>query len=158
MINLSARSTLEDLILSHQMLEEETCPQRFRILWVAAISICRSIGSVLHKIDGPKLLVLQNAIKLQWEDIIKNRDKNLIFHKFINAERNNILKEYSFGICDYDHTLSIGDTAEVLDECIFVPLNEGAYAMEDSRDVIAEAIEWWSNKLSSLEQTIINAG
>lgn len=158
-MQLAARKVLEDVISTHEMLEHETDPQRFRILWIAAISLCRSVGQVLDKIDGKTSSSWSNRIRSQWKEIQSNVDRNLIFHEFIEKERNLILKEYEIGYISEKFSITDGDRhLGILDEGLYSPLSSGHYAGEDCRDVMEEAISGGIKNLPRLRVMPINNG
>ncbi len=42
-----------------------------------------------------------------------------------------------------------------MDDCIYIPLQDGEYAGEDCRDVLAEAILWWDNYINDIDIEVI---
>ncbi|MBW0279603.1 hypothetical protein [Shewanella xiamenensis] len=152
-MQLSARIVLDDVISAYDMLETESDPQKFRIMWIAAISLCRSVGQVLNKIDSKRSLDLSVKIEEQWREIKANRQDNLIFHEFIEKERNLILKEYEVGYISGSFGVVSGSTyLGQLDEGLYSPIASGEYEGEDCRDVLKQAIDWWIRKITKIEQ------
>tara|TARA_R110002072_G_scaffold19100_30_gene71223 strand:- start:23130 stop:23558 length:429 start_codon:yes stop_codon:yes gene_type:complete len=137
------------------MLEDETDPDHFRVLWVSALSLLRAVGHVLAKVDAvePNLRASANAAFKTWKDIANGHE---VFTEFIENSRNLILKEYGFRV-DLRETIPLSvmegtciDTFD-LGENIFRPLVGGYGAGEDCRDIYAFAIEWWENQLEEIE-------
>jgi hypothetical protein len=161
----AARRVLRDCRLAHAMLENETRPNRFRILWVAALALVRSVGQVLDKIDGQDLRIKTAARERHklWQ---KDDAKHQIFRDLIKRERDLIIHEYRSNV-DPREKLPIAiidgrlaplsdsnpviDSAYEIDENIFRPLMEGRWAGEDARDVLLEAIEWWECELRMID-------
>jgi hypothetical protein len=151
-MQLAARKVLNDVISAYEMLECEDDPQKIRILWIAAISLCRSVGQVLDKIDCRAPSALTEHIKSQWKDIKSNTAGNLIFHEFIEKERNLILKEYQIGYFSGEFQVVVGESClGILEEGLYLPISHGFYVGEDCRDILAEAINWWNEKLTEIE-------
>lgn len=159
-----ARKVLFDCRVALGMLEDETDTQRWRVTWVGAVALIRVVGHVLDKVDGranQELGRLANARFARWK--IGAGDDRL-FVEFIDRERNNILKQYSFGV----------DTSEVVRLDVVstdqerVPLVEGTFdldenlfrpvvwdgAIEDARDLYGEAINWWQRQLDELDSEL----
>ena len=139
------------------MMEDETDPDRFRVLWVGAISLLRAVGHVLHKVDAvePKLKASSSRAFKQWKDASKGHG---IFTEFIEKSRNLVLKEYEFQVDQRDEiSLMIADGADASNfnsmENLFRPLVDGYGAGEDGRDVYASAIDWWEEQLTVIETT-----
>ena len=150
----TARKALIDLIHAHEMLEGEEDAKRFRVLWVAAISLARAIGHVLAKIDAVSSPKLRSAISDTYSDWKKNPSKNVIFFEFIDHERNSVLKEFEFGFMSGPiNVVVIADSGvHSIAENLFCPLGSGPYAGEDCRDILAEAIKWWELQLTQIER------
>lgn len=131
---------------------------RFRVLWVAAISLARAVGHVLNKIDATTSPVMRSAVSTAYASWKGNPSENSIFFEFIESERNSVLKEYEFGFLSGPTDIATTDgSAFILDENLFCPLSYGPYAGEDCRDILADAINWWNSQLEKIE-SIANAG
>ena len=50
----NARRVLSDCKYALDMLQVESRPASFRVLWVAGIALVRAVGHVLQKVDGEK--------------------------------------------------------------------------------------------------------
>ena len=89
-----------------------------------------------------------------------------MFRRFIEEERNNILKEYRLNVVDSgevgvvvvtgdpDAGCVTDETPFVLDENLFRPVTGSFGAGEDARDVYREAVKWWDTELSRLESIV----
>lgn len=149
-----ARKALIDLEAAHKILEIESDAQKFRITWVAAMSLCRAIGHILFKVDAHTSPYLKSAIDVAWTSWNREREQNKIFHFFIDSERNAVLKEYEIGFMSGRAAfVSTPDmTLNMLSDELFCPLSTGPYEGEDCRDILAIAISWWHVQLLEIER------
>ncbi len=161
----AARRVLDDCRLVHAMLEDEPEPNKFRVLWVAALALVRSVGQVLYKIDGNDGRIRGQASE-RYQHWRSSDPEHRIFRDFIKQERDLMLHEYRSNldprenvpisvinscpalISEADPTV---ESAFRLDQNIFRPFSQGHWAGEDARDVLLEAIEWWERELSVIE-------
>jgi hypothetical protein len=124
----------------------------FRLLWVAGVALARAVGHVLDKVDANQDERLAEIIRSRYTAWKQNRPTNRIFWDFIEDERNRVLKEYSVGFLSGPiKIVAAGDSFE-LNENLFNPLGDGAFAGEDCRDVLGLAIEWWEQQLAEIER------
>jgi|SRR5580658_183103 hypothetical protein len=161
----AARHVLKDCRLAHAMLEDETEPDKFRVLWVAASALIRSVGQVLDKIDGqdPHLRAVARERYNLWR---KDNAEHLIFRNFIKQERDLVIHEYRSNLDPRENlpvaiidgrpaliseTDAAVDSSYRLDENIFRPFAGGRWAGEDVRDVLLEAMEWWERELTVID-------
>lgn len=114
---------------------DEELPE-WRIYWVAGVALLRTIGHVLAKVDAKLSHRHSQLIGDAWKQFQKDKDRNAIFWDFIEKERNNLLKTYSFG-------------------ARFVADEEGAYVEfqdgEDAFELFREAVYWWRHQLTEIE-------
>jgi hypothetical protein len=153
----AARMVLADCRLSHALLEHETDSARFRIIWAGAVALTRSVGNVLRNIDGKdqKLKNIADAEFIKWKTLPEHK----IFKKFIDYERNQILKEYRYNIYDQDKIIGYHENIDdiLLDDCLFVPVISGKWHGEDARDVLGEALAWWEAQLSTIDGLVTSS-
>ena len=90
---VAARQVVRDCRLVHAMLEDETKPDRFRVLWVAALALVRSVGQVLDKIDGQDRRTRALA-KERYNLWRQDGPEHRISRDFIKRERDLIIHEY----------------------------------------------------------------
>ncbi|NQU42125.1 hypothetical protein HQ520_02485 [bacterium] len=152
---LTSREVLSDAQRAWQLLEGEFNSNVFRIYWVAAISLCRSVGYVLDKVDSKNHPQIAEFQKSLWAK--KKNDR--IFHEFIDSERNAILKEYVWNLENGTVDLIIEraeqeSSLHILDDCMFCPIHDGGYSGEDCRDVLCDALNWWDAFLAQIEQRL----
>jgi hypothetical protein len=109
----------------------------WRLHWVAGIALLRTIGHVLVKADAETSYLHQEAVDRLWEIWKSNRVNNEIFWNFVETERNNLLKTYTFG-------------ATLVNE-------KGGFCVrysngDDALQLYREAVYWWRHQLNELEK------
>lgn len=160
-----ARLVLDDCPLALDMLEGETDLGRWRVHWVAAVSLVRSVGYVLKKVDGQDRVV--DAVATSRFTAWRGSDpEHEVFREFIEKARNHVLKEYELGIHPAEEipivvqTLLQGDAGDpgtliaevaVLGGNIYRPLLDGYREGDDARDVLSDAIRWWEAQLDAVD-------
>ncbi|TXD96756.1 hypothetical protein ES754_06845 [Psychrobacter frigidicola] len=157
-----AKKVLNDLQQSHAMLEIEKDYIKFRVLWVAAITLARAVGHMLDKVDSRQSASMKIVIEQKWKKLKenKNREENKIFFNFIENGRNQILKEYEFGMLFSPTDLVVENVdsvfvASTMVSCIYIPFQDGVYAGEDCRDILAEAIIWWKKYINEIDEQVM---
>jgi hypothetical protein len=153
MMNLTARTVLIDCKNAHALLEDEAEPTHLRLFWVTGVVLLRAVGHVLQKVDAQRSPVIKHKIEQLYSEWKRDKEANAIFWKFIEQERNNILKKYTIGFLAGPIDVIVQPTGEPysLDGNLFCPIADGLYAGQDGRDVMADAIIWWDKQLSSIE-------
>ena len=165
----AAREVLSDCRLALEMLQMESDPDRWRVLWAGAVALIRAIGHVLLNVDqpsDPRVAKAGDAAHRHWKS---GDPKHAIYRDFIQEERNNILKEYRSKVHPLENvdvvvrlTLQNPKTGEIeyvediqsLDENLFRPLVEGYGEGEDARDIYQEALDWWDQELTRIDEDI----
>ncbi len=161
----AARRVLGDCKAVLNMLEDEKDEQCWRVLWAGAMALVRAVGHVLRKVDGENSDV-RPLVEAAWTRWKADRSANAIFWEFIEAERNNILKQYRFSALDSsvvglgvveihrgpesDHGVAY-ETPFALEENLFRPIEEGFGMGEDARIIYQEALDWWETELARIE-------
>lgn len=112
----------------------------WRIFWVAGITLLRTIGHVLAKVDSKTSKVHALKIRSFWEEIKADRVSSAIFWEFVEKERNSLIKTYSFG-AELSHD----------DHGHFIRFADG----QDAFQLFREAVYWWRYQLELLEQTLL---
>jgi hypothetical protein len=138
----AARRVLRDCHIAVQRYASVSGSADKRIAWVTVVTLLRTVGHVLKKVDGARSLFLRAAIDEHWDKILLGGIEHEIYHDFIERERNNILKEYRIG------------------ESIVKPIKDDT-AHEDSmvvgsrllptEKVLHEALCWWESVLCRVE-------
>ena len=153
---LSAEVVLKDFESAMRLAYIEDKKDRFKLYWVAAISLARTIGHVLHKVDSEISNEHKKVISARYEAWKANREEHKIFWEFIENERNNLLKEYEFGFLAETHTLVVVDTGEEfdLDWQQYCPMTCGAYQGEDCRIILEDVASWWLKEISLIKSEL----
>jgi hypothetical protein len=109
----------------------------WRLNWFAGVALLRTIGHVLYKVDAKRSDGHRTVIRSMWKSWHDDRRQHWIFFDFIERERNNILKEFSFGA-----ELPSANDQRVL-----------AYAdtHDDAAQLFREAVYWWRDQLEVIE-------
>lgn len=163
----AAREVIEDCRIALALLEEEKDYRRWRVHWTAAVALVRAVGHVLDKVDGKD--PVRKRISKEFFQRWKTDPEHEIFTKFIEHERNNLLKEYAsdtyplkdVSILMQRHVVPLGggepmvlsDVANI-GENIYRPLLGGPWDGIDCRDVLGEAIRWWENQLTAIDREV----
>lgn len=151
-----ARRVLGDCKIALDMLDMEENERRWWVLWAGAMSLLRTVGHVLHKVDGEDAKV-RLAVDAAWSRWKHDRENNAIFWEFIEKERNNILKSYEFSVLELAEVSFVVpgcDMPVTVDENLFRPIMEGFGKGEDARDIYGEALKWWDTELTRIEKEL----
>ena len=164
----AAREVLADCELAAELLEKETDYRAWRVHWVGALALIRAVGHVLHKVDGIDKDV-RKASSVAYKGWTGKAPEHEIFRRFIDDERNNVLKNYSFNLHPLDEvdvnvrlTLQHPETGELsyldqvvpIGENMYRPITEGYGEGEDARTIYREAIDWWHNELDAVDRAL----
>ena len=98
-------------------------------------------------------------VSAKWDDWRADKGATGIFWDFIEAERNNLLKEYKFGVepepeylvDEEGNRLTTKDGEPLVTGDDFFNLSHVGFENRERRDVIEEAIEWWRKQLNEIE-------
>lgn len=113
----------------------------WRLYWVSGVALLRTIGHVLAKVDAKSSLQHSQAIDDFWKSLHSERESAWIFWEFIEKERNNLLKVYSFGA---QFVYAENDS--------FIQFENG----DDAFELFREAVYWWRHQLIELEAILPN--
>ena len=160
-----ARQVLDDCKLALELLEQSPDEQFWRIHWFAAVILVRTVGDVLHKVDGqsePYKTPVAEAYA-RWQS---DRESSAIFWEFIKIQRNKLAHAYESDVHPLERVhlavefdlISVEDgsakkvrEAIEIDENIYRPMLSGRWEGDDGRDVLQTAIEWWEAELRGIE-------
>ncbi|MFE1600602.1 hypothetical protein [Methylobacterium sp. ID0610] len=133
-------------ILFHfQNSDVEDCGEdlpEWRLYWVSGITLLRTIGHVLAKVDALTSGEHAAVISKWWKYISENPEEARIFWDFIERERNNLVKTYAFG-AKLSHN----------EKGYYVSFENG----EDAFQLFREAVYWWRQELTNIENSITSA-
>lgn len=117
-----------------------------RLRWITATTILRSVGYALRNIDASRSSDLKCAIDTAWNRWKANAFQHLIFHEFIEKERNNILKEYRASIFPSTSAKEKTEDAPKIYSSLLV--GDRSYSPLEAVDA---SIRWWEAELSHIE-------
>jgi len=108
--------------------------------WIAGVAMLRAVGHVLQKVDAASSHRHKSLIDSNWRSWNADKDGNWIFFDFIEKERNNILKTFSFGAqlpsSEDGRLLAYGSTGL------------------DAAELFREAVYWWRFQLRAIESEL----
>lgn len=154
---MRSRQVYYDCMKARDMLKfymESGQREEARVLWVSCITLLRSIGYVLAKVDTQKSQKLKNEVDCRW----KNWKEEEIFDNFIDEQRANALKEYVFSVfLTYQgKQLTYGGKQLTYSKELTDFINEVIDDIEEKGtnliNEINQGLQWWNEKLSEVEQ------
>jgi hypothetical protein len=158
----NARQVLEDCRQALEEIKDGVMGRQWRIRWVAAVTLLRTVGYVLDKVDGLSDPLLKQIIDKEWEKLKRMNPQPTIFGEFIEAERNNIIHEYKFmagqGVTVHAAIVSVDlktghqTSGPSLPTLYHYTINEGPYKGRDQRELLQEAIDWWEEYLDRIDK------
>lgn len=157
----AAHEVLTDCETARARLDDELDDVSWRLLWVAAVVLLRSVGHVLAKVDAAGDSAVRRAADAAFRSWLSASPERHIFRDFIDEDRNLIIKQYKHRMSSGPVMLAAitpveSDKAEaagacLADENLFRPMLSGKYEGEDGRDLLDEAIAWWKRELDEIE-------
>ena len=161
----NAHEVLRDCEAALQDLRSGVTGLHWRTRWVGAVALLRTVGHVLHKVDGARSLELRAAVDAAYVELEATRPEPRIYWEFIEQERNNLLKLYEFGV-QQNVTVRPGGVwwnpatgesgADPSGPTTYEHLvRDGHFVGQDPRDVVQLAIEWWQSYLGKVEERVI---
>lgn len=148
-MTLSARNVLNDCREVIEEISGGVQGSQWRIRWVAAVVLLRTVGYVLSSVDKNINESYRQAIDEAWSKLKSTKPEPKIFWEFIDAERNNIIHEYKVG-AGQGVTVYLGQNRDSDNHYL---INTGQYKGRNQRDVLLEAIQWWESYLDEIEQS-----
>lgn len=156
---LQARLVLNDAALAIEKFEKTDDERELRVYWFATMGLLRTSFDVLDKVDRKKSTELSTAISAQWKRITENKAANAIFFDFIKAERDLLLHQYEQNaeydcaplVVFTDDDKPFWDGEEFYE---FLAISSGPYEGQDPRDLVVEAYDWLSARITEIERVI----
>lgn len=145
-----ARLALEDCRHALARLWEEPVGQDWRILWVATMTLLKTIDYVLIKDteNGPsELQVSKDDVRKERGEKDNYPQEHKIFWEFIDSERTNIVHSYEFNAGQGVIVFVGSDKPNQLNYI----MRSGPYSDRDHRDLVKESIAWWDNQIDEIE-------
>ncbi len=133
-----------------------------RSRWLAVITLLRTVGHVLVKVDRKHASrEVQRLIDAKWKLLNDTHASPHIFHDFIDAERDYAVKEYEIGaavnieITPGTGSLTLGPGeaggSPAADTTVKFVMRRGPFQGRDPRDLCREAIRFWRDYLESID-------
>jgi hypothetical protein len=125
------------ILFSFQNMDIDDEHPEWRLYWFSGVVTLRSVGHVLDKVDRKINDNAGSVIDDWWTSVKADRNENWIFFDFIEKERNNVLKEFSFGASltgDHDGRQLAYDGSHL-----------------DGAQLFREAVYWWRAQLEYIE-------
>jgi hypothetical protein len=152
---MKARRVLADCELALERADVAVAPEDFRVSWAALVALLRAVGHVLDKVDRQESSALDRAISARWKLWHDDRQSHAMFWRFIEEERNNVLKAYEFGYLEEDVEIQEvrADSTSVIypNVPLFSSLRTGPFSGQPGLDVARRAIAWWAQELDAIE-------
>ena len=156
-----ARLALQDCRAALEELRADPTGLVWRVRWAAAVSLLRSVGHVLEKVDAARDPAMADAVRAKYAALKVTRPEPAIFWEFIERERNNLLKEYRTA-AKQNVTVRPGTIHLNLrtGEQYSTPglpalyehvMSDGPFEGEDPRNLVEQAIAWWSSYLDEVD-------
>lgn len=157
-----ARLVLQDAKIVRKKLEDEVDDREWRLGWVLAVVLLRTVGDVLDKVDG----LMDPLVKGASAELYKSwklGEDGMIFRDFIKRERDSIVHEYQTAMTEGSIPLMVlaagpngleGDGPHWVDENLYRPMGSGKFEGEDGRDVLDLAIDWWDRQLDEVDRRV----
>jgi hypothetical protein len=169
-----ARTVLNDCREVLRQLRDNPAPQQWRILWVAALALLRTVREVLRNVDGerddlhPKL---KHEIGGFWKRMKETEPEPAIYWEIICGNANGILHQYKLGavmVQTFAPSViitgrsDVSVSAAVATAPILRPgaleternywMKDGPFKDHDQRDIVQQAIDWWEGEIGTMEQ------
>lgn len=157
---LRAKTVLADCEIAYTLLmREEKDSPTWKVHWVACLALLRTVGSVLEKVDKKADEKHKQVITNKWNEWNSEKAAHPIFWNFIKAERDNLVKEYRFGVEPEPNYLVTEDGDRIVTdqgdaiatEDDYFRLSHVEFENREGRNVIREAINWWQKQLEGIE-------
>jgi len=167
MITLQARETLADCAVAIEDFETSAATKYWRTRWVAVVTLLRSVGYVLEKVDAPSDPTVGAAISAEFQDLKRSKPEPHIYWEFIDKERHSVVKEMEFG-AHLNITVRPGTAwwNPKTGETGGLPSGETTYDHfmvgsvfegRDPRELCHQAMAFWNNHLKQVERRIAEA-
>jgi hypothetical protein len=156
--DLRAWRVLQDCKKAHALLISNISSEHWHIYWAATVVLLRTVGYVLKRVDTDLDETLKESIDVHWDALKSDNKTNLIFHRFIDEERDNLIHEYEQGaeiaLVKSDKKIVTYKGERVV---VFTYVIEGPFKGRRPLDLVGEAVQWWENYLSTVVESCNNA-
>lgn len=129
-----------DILFELQNSDIDDDHPEWRMHWFSGVVALRAVGHVLDRVDALQSEGHRRVVRTWWSGVRSDAIENWIFHEFIEKERNNVLKEFSFGA-----SLPPAEDGRLL-------AYDGSH--RDGAQLFREAVYWWRGQLEHLESQL----
>jgi hypothetical protein len=161
---LRAWIVLADCEKAADQLDRAVEPDQWRVPYVACMALLRTVGHVLKNVDARRDKNYETVIREFLDFTESDKKRFSIFWEFIKKERDIILKEYSFASegfldlpiieCTDEESRDLEVTGVFTTDTLLIDSDLGhPYEGHDIRDLVREAIEFWTTSLNYIEAT-----
>lgn len=120
--------------------------------YIVALSTLRATGHVLRKVDAVRFPEISGTVAAKYTRWKQGDGNDALFKYFIEDERNQLLKAYSFTARDdlafFDDELENGDIDII---------SKGFFKGYNVVDILHRAAAWWKVELSEVAEQISEA-
>lgn len=171
-----ARMVLNDCREVLGQLRNNPPAQQWRILWVAALALLRTVQEVLQNVDRESINIhpkRRDEISAFRVSLGQTKPQPAIYWQFIRENANEILHQYKLGavmVETFAPSVIISGPSDVSasatvvtstvlrstpgpeDSARYYWMKDGPFKGHDQRDVIQKAIEWWEAEIAGMEK------
>ena len=144
-----AQKVLEDCKKTFAEFEPNLEGIYWRKKYILIIVLLRAVGHVLKKVDANTSEVLRLSIDKWWANLTQQKEPE-IFWKFIEIERNNIVKEYKSEAVQITHLIPFTNSKNQRIQHI---MDSGFFKGRSQHELIQEAIDWWEQQLIEIQKS-----
>jgi hypothetical protein len=148
-----ARMVLSDCVDAHTELVGGLQGSAWRRRWTTVVVLLRVVLHVLDKVDAAADPALRRALDQLWSDLVSTKPTPELLWRFIEEDRNLILKEYAHR-AGQSATVFVGTgTSDTT-----YHMNAGPFEGRDPRAVAADRDGWLAQLLDDLDSTVDRDG
>jgi len=164
----AARVVLADCDWALSRHAEDLRFEALRVSWISIVTLLRAVGHVLKKVDEVQSPYLKDAIEAWWRELNRTKPEPAIYWRFIDDERNSVLKQYKFGLKRWARAESIEngsinagvDVTRLRSDQVQLPgwmftdgaIAGGPFVGQSDRAVAQQAVAWWTQQLDAIDR------
>jgi hypothetical protein len=165
-MTVHAREVLGDCQRLLDVITADMPTELWKPRWAGLVALLRAVGHVLKEVDGKTSDATRKVIESAWEKLNQSKPEPAIFWKFIEDERNNILKTYEIGT-RVNITLrpgagalwlnlATGETGSGLGgpTTFEAFMRSGPFQGQDPVELCREAIAFWHGYLDAIDRQV----
>lgn len=166
-MTIRAREVLADCEQLLEAITTDMSASLWRPRWAGLISLLRAVGHVLDKVDGKNSPTTRSVIDLEWQRLNDSKPDPAIFWRFIDDERNNVLKLYEIGSAvnitvrpgAANLCLSTEETHSSMSGSTTVEpfMRSESFKGQDPLTLCREAIQFWKIYLDRIDRQVLEA-